>query len=45
MHTRFVTDMPKISTEVAPKKIRFNFKSTINVLNKSNSFGPWDSPL
>ncbi|CAD8092808.1 unnamed protein product [Paramecium primaurelia] len=43
---RFVTDMPKIQTDIPnAKKIRLNFKSPLNVLNKSNSFGPWDSPL
>ncbi|CAD8185828.1 unnamed protein product [Paramecium octaurelia] len=45
-HKRFITDMPKIQTDISTaKKIKLNFKSPINVLNKSNSFGPWDSPL
>ncbi|CAD8119211.1 unnamed protein product [Paramecium sonneborni] len=45
IHKRFVTDMPKIQNDIAPKKITLNFKSPINILNKSNSFGPWDSPF
>ncbi|CAD8101782.1 unnamed protein product [Paramecium primaurelia] len=45
IHKRFITDMPKIQPDAVTKKIRLNFKSPINVLNKSNSFGPWDSPL
>ncbi|CAK59680.1 unnamed protein product (macronuclear) [Paramecium tetraurelia] len=44
-HKRFVTDMPKIQPDALTQKIRLNFKSPIHVLNKTNSFGPWDSPL